>query len=205
MVLHACACNERPPETRPGTPARTRRPLALPSSSACWSSVPCRVSELGRRSGSRSRAPLATYQALTSAGASSPRRDGKACRGAGPLDDDVVRTLVSWMTAGAGATAAIAAPAAHDPARTTRSRVPPRRDRRRRRPHGPSQRTHSRSGPFWYTCARADRAPSMDSLPAARRALGISCCDPHSAFERRRGYALRCNEHRLQLHSPPRG
>lgn len=136
---------------------------------------PVHVSELGRAVGLSQSCATRHVQALTSAGAVECRRDGKRVVVQVRTDDDVVRTLVSWMTAGAGATAAIAAPAASRsrsndtlarPA-TARPTAPPtsRRSQAKERTPVPAPDSGTPAP------AQAEQAPSMDSLPAARRAL----------------------------------
>lgn len=136
---------------------------------------PVHVSELGRAVGLSQSCATRHVQALTSAGAVECRRDGKRVVVQVRTEDDVVRTLVSWMMAGMGAPAAIAAPAAArsdsaDPVATpvrARTTAPPtsRRSQAKERTPVPAPDSGTPAP------AQAEQAPSMDSLPAARRAL----------------------------------
>lgn len=136
---------------------------------------PVHVSELGRAVGLSQSCATRHVQALTSAGAVECRRDGKRVVVRVRAEDDVVRTLVSWMTAGSGASVPVAAPVAAGsgspvtlppPAKALRMAPPTsRRSQAKERTPVPAPDSGTPAP------AQAEQAPSMDSLPAARRAL----------------------------------
>lgn len=136
---------------------------------------PVHVSELGRAVGLSQSCATRHVQALTSAGAVECRRDGKRVMVQVRTDDDVVRTLVSWMTGESGTAARIAAPPAARAAAVP-SPAPPSPARAGGSPASRKSQTKERTpvpAPDSGTPApaQAEQAPSMDSLPAARRAL----------------------------------
>lgn len=142
---------------------------------------PVHVSELGRAVGLSQSCATRHVQALSSAGAVECRRDGKRVMVQVRTEDEVVRTLIAWML-GEGASssspalfvpsieavtsrpAEIASPGGAAPKHTSSSPTS-RKSQRKERTPVPAPDS-GKPAP-----AQAEQAPSMDTLPAARRAL----------------------------------
>lgn len=145
---------------------------------------PVHVSELGRAVGLSQSCATRHVQALSSAGAVECRRDGKRVMVQVRTEDEVVRTLIAWMLGAGEAPAAVAAPVAKAespaPIAARTAEVASRRDvAGARASASPTSRKsqHKERTPVPApdsgkpAPAQAEQAPSMDTLPAARRAL----------------------------------